>query len=173
MTIQPISGASVALYLTPADLKEHGLTPDGLTLERALTITRSAFQQAGIDLDGAVEIEAYPDSCGVLVFARVRPPSRTWFSFDELEDLLSGIHTLPPVQETDDATALVWWEGRWWLALPNGEGLTNGLPEFGSAESHRPYLDARLDEHGQTILSHNAVSTLRRYFPPLPPERAR
>ena len=35
MTIQPISDASVALYITPADLKEHGLTPAALTLERA------------------------------------------------------------------------------------------------------------------------------------------
>ena len=27
MTIQPIGAASVALYLTPDDLREHGLTP--------------------------------------------------------------------------------------------------------------------------------------------------
>ena len=27
MTIQPIGAASFALYITPADLKEHGLTP--------------------------------------------------------------------------------------------------------------------------------------------------
>ena len=39
MTIQPIGSASVALYITPADLKEHGLTPAGLTLERALART--------------------------------------------------------------------------------------------------------------------------------------
>ena len=32
MTIQPIGSASVALYITPADLKEHGLTPEVLTL---------------------------------------------------------------------------------------------------------------------------------------------
>ena len=28
MTIQPIGAASVALYLTPDDLREHGLTPE-------------------------------------------------------------------------------------------------------------------------------------------------
>ena len=44
MTIQPIGSASVALYITPADLKEHGLTPAGLTLERALAITQTAFR---------------------------------------------------------------------------------------------------------------------------------
>ena len=74
MTIQPIGNASVALYITPADLKEHGLTPAGLTLERALELTRDAFHEAGITLDGSIEIEAYPNACGVLVFARVQAP---------------------------------------------------------------------------------------------------
>ena len=81
MTIQPIGSASVALYITPADLKEHGLTPAGLTLERALAITQTAFHEAGITLEGSIEIEAYPDACGVLVFAHVRAPERAWFSF--------------------------------------------------------------------------------------------
>ena len=46
MTIQSIGSASVALYITPADLKEHGLTPAELTLERALELTRDAFRAA-------------------------------------------------------------------------------------------------------------------------------
>ena len=91
MTIQPIGSASVALYITPADLKEHGLTPAGLTLERALAITQTAFHEAGITLEGSIEIEAYPDACGVLVFAHVRAPERAWFSFDELEPAVAGI----------------------------------------------------------------------------------
>ena len=48
MTIQPIGSASVALYITPADLEARGLTPSELTLEEALELTRSAFRQAGI-----------------------------------------------------------------------------------------------------------------------------
>ena len=52
MTIQPISDASVALYITPADLKEHGLTPAALTLEGALSLARDAFREAGIELAG-------------------------------------------------------------------------------------------------------------------------
>ena len=90
MTIQPIGSASVALYITPADLKEHGLTPAGLTLERALAITQTAFHEAGITLEGSIEIEAYPDACGVLVFAHVRAPERAWFSFDELEPVVAA-----------------------------------------------------------------------------------
>ena len=92
MTIQPIGSASVALYITPADLKEHGLTPAGLTLERALAITQTAFHEAGITLEGSIEIEAYPDACGVLVFAHVRAPERAWFScllYTSIADLQS------------------------------------------------------------------------------------
>ena len=112
MTIQTIGSASVALYLTPADLRERGLTPSGLTLERALEITRTAFQEAGILLDGSIEIEAYPDTCGVLVFAHVRPPERVWYSFETLDALLDAAHALPA--PAPDA-ALSWWEGRWWI----------------------------------------------------------
>ena len=60
MTIQPIGAASVALYLTPDDLREHGLTPEDLTEELALRLTREAFSQAGISVEGTLEIEAYP-----------------------------------------------------------------------------------------------------------------
>ena len=110
MTIQPIGNASVALYITPADLKEHGLTPAGLTLERALELTRDAFHEAGITLDGSIEIEAYPNACGVLVFARVQAPEHLWFSFDSLDPLLSAARALP-VPRPD--AQLLWWEGRY------------------------------------------------------------
>ena len=85
MTIQPIGAASVALYLTPADLKEHGLTPESLTRELALTLTRDAFLRAGLPAEGPLEIEAYPDACGVLVFARRSEPPRIWLAFPDLE----------------------------------------------------------------------------------------
>lgn len=107
MTIQPIGSASVALYITPADLKEHGLTPAGLTLERALAITQTAFHEAGITLEGSIEIEAYPDACGVLVFAHVRAPERAWFSFDGLEPVVAAARGLPCIPRPDAAAALV------------------------------------------------------------------
>ena len=128
MTIQPIGTASVALYITPADLKEHGLTPAGLTLERALELTHSAFQEAGITLEGSIEIEAYPEACGVLVFARIKIPERLWFSFDGLEPLLSAAQTLP-VPRPD--AALLWWDGRYWLSVPgNAEQASNHYIAF-------------------------------------------
>ena len=142
MTIQPIGSASVALYITPADLKEHGLTPAGLTLERALAITQTAFHEAGITLEGSIEIEAYPDACGVLVFAHVRAPERAWFSFDELEPVVAAARDLPAPRP--DA-ALLWWEDRWWTALP--------------------HLEARLAEHGRPVWDQDALTALLSYFP--------
>lgn len=163
MTIQPIGTSSVALYITPADLKEYDLTPAQLTLERALALTQTAFDEAGIALDGAIEIEAYPDACGVLVFARVRPPERVWVSFSGLEDLLSAAYTLP---NSCPEAALLWYEGRYWLSLPGDQAQLAGyLSEFGHSERDHPHLDARLSEYGQTILEQDAFSVLLRYFP--------
>lgn len=163
MTIQPLSAASMALYITPADLREHGLTPAQLTLERALELTRAAFDEAGIALDGAIEIEAYPDACGVLVFARVRRPDRLWLSFGEFEDLLAAARAFPgPVPEA----ALTWFEDRWWLSLPADREQEAGLlSEFGRPERDLPHLEARLAEHGSPIWKTDALSALLRWFP--------
>ena len=163
MTIQSIGSASVALYITPADLKEHGLTPAELTLERALELTRVAFREAGIDLEGSIEIEAYPENCGVLVFAHVRQPERVWFSFGQLEDLAAAARCLPrPVPQA----ALLWWEGRWWLSLPGGEGEAAArMSEFGRWEADRPHLEACLAEHGRMILEKDALTDILAYVP--------
>lgn len=163
MTIQPIGTASVALYITPADLKAHGLTPAQLTLERALELTQAAFDDAGIALDGAIEIEAYPDACGVLVFARIHAPERLWLSFAGLEELLTAAHSLPA--PCPDA-ALLWFDGRYWLSLPGcEEQLAGHLSEFGRSEHNTPHLEARLAEHGRPILEHDALTVLLRHFP--------
>lgn len=163
MTIQPIGAASVALYITPADLKEHGLTPAQLTLEQALALTQTAFGEAGIALDGAIEIEAYPDACGVLVFARIRAPERVWLSFEDCEDLILAARALP---EPCPEAALTWCDGKWWLSLPAKEKhLAGFLSEFGHTERDCPHLDARLAEHGKPVLPHDALSALLRHFP--------
>ena len=163
MTIQPIGSTSVALYITPADLKERGLTPSGLTLERALELTQDAFAQAGITLDGSIEIEAYPDACGVLVFARVSAPEHIWLSFGDLETLLDAARSLS-VPRPD--AALFWWEGRYWLSFPAGaEQAANRLSEFGRLESPRPHQEARLAEHGRLLVDRNALGVLLSLFP--------
>ena len=162
MTIQSIGTASVALYISQTDLKAHGLTPAGLTLERALEFTHAAFREAGITLDGSIEIEAYPEACGVLVFAHVKIPQRVWFSFAGLEPLLDAVRTIPAPRP--DAS-LLWWGGRYWLSLPgDAQQAANHLSEFGRCEAGTPALEARLAEHGTPIAEADALTVLSRHF---------
>ena len=163
MTIQPIGAASVALYLTPADLREHGLTPEGLTLDRALELTREAFRQAGIPCSPTLEIEAYPDTCGVLVFARVCPPELVWYSFPGLEEILAAARRISPAPT---GAALYAWQGRYWLSLPGKEHRAACLlSEFGALEEPGPHWQALLSEHGHPILPQDALGRLLTYFP--------
>ena len=163
MTIQPIGPISVALFLTPDDLRVHGLTPQELTRDVALELSRGAFLEAGLPADGPMEIEAYPDPCGVLVFARIRAPERVWLSFEDCEDLILAARALP---EPCPEAALTWCDGKWWLSLPaREEHLAGFLSEFGHTERDCPHLDARLAEHGKPVLPHDALSALLRHFP--------
>lgn len=162
MTIEPIGSASVALYITPADLHQRGMTPQSITLEEAAALARQAFQEAGIATDGAIEIEAYPDVCGVLVFARVQPGGGSWYSFDGLEEVLSAAHALPG--PWPDA-ALTLWDGRYWLHLNGGdERIECCLSEFGRSEVPSPHFDARLAEHGSVLIPGDAFAVLLRHF---------
>ena len=157
MTIQPIGSASMALYITPADLEARGLTPAELTLEEALELTRTAFRQAGLALEGTVEIEAYPERRGVLVFAHVRPQSRTWFSFLRLADLAAAARALGPAPPAD--AALTWEEGRWWLSLGGEEeGAAARLAEFGRAEE--PPVG-----RSRPVWERDALAQLLTYYP--------
>ena len=95
MTIEPIGGKTAAVYITPAELKQWGLTPETVTAETAAQLAREALSQAGMQADGTIEIEAYHDPLGVLLFARIRTEGERWFSFDGLEELLQGVKCLP------------------------------------------------------------------------------
>lgn len=162
MTIEPIGNASVALYLTPADLNRRGLSPGSLTLDQALELTREACGEAGIVLDGAVEIEAYPECCGVLVFAHIRPTGPCWFTFDDLEPLLQAALAL---RSTPLDAALWWWEGSYWLSLPpEAEGAAAVCREFGYPRQVTPLMAHRLEEAGQAIFPHHALEQLCRHF---------
>lgn len=163
MTIQPIGAHSAALYITPADLRKHGATPEGLTRELALELTLQAFLQAGIPVEGPVEIEAYPESCGVLVFARFQPMPRIWFPFESLEDVLSAARDLGPLCPDGD---LVWCRGAYYLSIPSSaEQAACRLREFSRPLERLPFLDAQLSEHGRTILAGRALHVLLHYFP--------
>ena len=135
MTIQPIGAASVALYLTPDDLREHGLTPEDLTEEL----------------------------CGVLVFARFQPPRRLWFTFRSLEEVLAAARALGnPAPEGDlvwcDGVY-------WLSLPADAERAACLLSEFTGPADSSPFLSSRLGEHGSTLLTGEALAVLLHYFP--------
>lgn len=163
MTIQPIGAGSVALYLTPDDLQEHGLTPESLTRELALALTRRAFLDSGMPADGPMEIEAYPDPCGVLVFARLGTSGALWFAFENIENLIAAARCFP---DGPPDAALSLCDGKYWLSLPEGEThAACRMLEFGSAVSASPLFDARLAEYGVALLSGKAFHHLLQFFP--------
>ncbi len=73
MTVQPVGDGGAALSFTCADLVPYGFAPACLTREQALRLTRDGLLVAGLDLRGALEVEAYPSDCGVLILARSAP----------------------------------------------------------------------------------------------------
>ena len=160
MTIQPISAASVALYLTPADLRELDVDPEALTAERTLELAREAFRRAGLPLEQPVEIETYPDQSGVLVFIHMNPVQPAAWCFEDWEDLLAAAAALG--EDCPDA-ALYWWEGGCWLVMPGQDAcLAARLSEFGSQELEDPYRIPRLAEYGELLIPQNALAVLRR-----------
>ncbi len=163
MTIHPIGGASVALYITPAELKARGVRPEELSGPQAEALARQACAAAGLSLPRELEIEAFPGQSGLLLFARARRSPRIWYSFQELEPLLSAALAL---REAPEGCALYWCGGRWWLCLEDGEGASAALlAEFGRRERERPHLAAHLAEFGRTIFPTRALGELRRYAP--------
>lgn len=161
MTIEPISGKTAAVYITPAELKAWGLTPETITAEAAAELARKAFASVGMRAEGTIEIEAYPDALGVLLFARIRTGAEKWFSFDGLEELLRGVETLPhPRPEA----ALALWEGRYWLCTREEAIGLSRLTEFGREETPLPYFEARLSEQGGFVAPHGAFGVLERHF---------
>lgn len=158
MTIQPISTASLALYLTPADLQERGLCADELTADHTLELTREAFRQAGLPLDKPLEIESYPDKCGLLVFVHICSPQQTIWSFEDFEALLAAVSFLH-TKEAD--VSLYWYNDLFWLVL---SGSYDFLSEFGRQETEDSYIQARLREYGTPLLSGQVLSTLHRHF---------
>ncbi len=162
MTIQPISVHSVVLYLTPADLRERGISFDQLTTAHTLELTREAFCQAGLTPEGPLEIETYPEQCGVLVFVHIRPAQQTAWRFADFESLLAAASAL---REDGPDGALYCWNECFWLVLSDQENdMCAWLSEFGDQVSSDPYIVARLEEYAVPLLPANALSALQRHF---------
>ena len=72
MTILPIGDHAATLTLSAADL--CGASPEALSLQETLRLTRQALSIAGMHLPGPLELDAYPDGEGLLLLVRSAPP---------------------------------------------------------------------------------------------------
>ena len=162
MTIQQINPASIAVYLTPEDLADHGYLAEDLTVQQALHMMRMACGKLGFVPAGIVEIEAFPDACGVLVFARLHAQPPAVFRFSDLETLLRAIPALP---RPFPNAALTYWNDAYYLSFPAQNPSYHGiLSEFGHPVPATELLLAKLREHGQCIARQHALETLGASF---------
>ena len=76
MTIQPIGDHAATLTLSAADL--GGAAPEAITPPEALHLIRDALFAAGLKFPGPLELDAFPDGAGLLLFVRSlpQPPAR-------------------------------------------------------------------------------------------------
>lgn len=162
MTIQPISAASVVLFLTPTDLQKHGMSSGEVTAAHTMELAREAFHQAGLPSEGPLEIETYPGQCGMLIFVHICPLQQTAWRFEDGESLLAAAAAL---REGWPDGALYWWETHFWLVLcGQAADACACLSEFGDQEKSDPYIAARLEEYGIPLLPANALAVLQQHF---------
>ena len=164
MTIQQINPASIAVYLSPEDLADHGCLADDLTIQQAFQITRIACGKLGFSPSGILEIEAFPDACGVLVFAKLHERHRMLFRFSSLESILSALAVLPRPFPED--ASLTYWNHAYFLSLiSSSPSYYNMLSEFAQPVSQEDYYADHLNEHGTCILRTDALNRLSGVFP--------
>lgn len=158
MTILPIGADSTALFFTCSDLMEQGLQVDSLTEENTITLTRDALLRTALPLSGKLNLEAYANSCGLLVFAYLSEKAHYVWRFPDFETLLSAVHCM---NSGHTEGTLYRWKEQLWLVLD--ESLPH-LSEFGAEMTDEMYILPLLQEHGVLLLPENALTALHTHF---------
>ena len=158
MTILPIGADSTALFFTCSDLIQQGLHVESLTEENTINLTREALLKTAFSFSGELNLEAYANSCGLLVFAYVSDRAQFVWNFSDFETLLSAVHC---VNSGRAEGALYSWKEQLWLVLD--ESLPH-LSEFGAEMTDEMYILPLLQEHGVLLLPENALSALHTHF---------
>ena len=148
MTIHNISPDSVAMFIASAELEKEGLDVESLDVESAARLAREAFKTAGIAVATGLEIEAFAGTCGILVFAQLLTALPVVYKFDDFEDMLRGIGTVPP-EVRGDVFAM---EDSWWLRITEGWDKAPALTEFGRKIPDAG-TEAALTERGAKVFS--------------------
>ena len=162
MTILPLSESSIAIFLEPSELEYTGVSTQSFDADAASPLVHSALAEAGIALDGNLEIEAFSNSEGVLMFARVIPQKPAFCVFDRLEELImaaTSIHDAPA------DSSLTYLEGKYWLTLFGAARMLEAqLSEFSEKQELDSTFIRHLAEHGRTLIPQRALNRLSEYF---------
>ena len=166
MNVQAISTSSIVLFLPEAELSVQGIAPEALDTCTAVAFARQAFCQLGVSPGGMIDVEAYVNRQGVMVFASLRGP---WcdvyelYRFRDLETMIAAIHAL----SGDPPATLLTYREEYFLAFHN---CCQRLPlevlqEYGEPEPHPELRYLYLQEHGKTLCAGDAAALLRSTFP--------
>ena len=162
MDIISLNADAAAIFIDARELDDAGLTPQQLECESASRLVDCVLGDSGLALDGALEIEAFAGSGGVMLFARAIQASRVFCLFDDLESLCAAAVSLP-----QGTGSLCYIEGRWCLILRGCERFFSGmLSEFSCLEVRSAAYEDYLAEHGALVFPARATERLLEYYPP-------
>ena len=159
MRIQIIDEKSLAIYIEPPELNRYEFDEDDEFLAR---IARDEFRRLGGSADvGELSLVAYSSGGGLLVFAErsgVRL-ERAVCVCSSLDDMLAAAAS---IGSSPRMSSLIFCEGGWYIELYDEHervsAILAALCEFGRV-SHAGA--AWLREHGETVMQHSALETLR------------
>ncbi len=114
MEIQMIKDGVLAAFVSHDELTERGLSDGRFNSESAHDIAREALFESGERNIGEIEVDAYINGCGLMLFAAVRKEGKSAVKFSSLEALLSYVACLP----RDTESRLVLLDGEYCLISP-------------------------------------------------------
>ena len=158
MDIQMIGSSSYSVYISNEELRLRGMSADSDSCESFLTMLIPYFRGGKLHAANFELLEGRDD---VLIFIRLNFGDPSCFSFDEFEDLASAICFCPNIP-----SSLIKYENKYLLIVYPwpGESVPPSLFEFGTYMSCSLKYEAFLKEHGDVIISKDAVPTLQHYF---------
>ncbi len=153
MDIRYINQSSVMLYLSSEDLRERCIEARNIDMKQATEL---------LDIEGweCAEFELFAGHDSVLLFAWDRTLKPYSFAFDCFEKLISAVSDC----EADYLSRLTRLGGQYILTVYPAKNRQpcHSLYEFGEFVCSSEGFALHLEEHGEPIISKNAVGALKR-----------
>lgn len=160
MSAESITECAVAIYLDETELQELGLHLP-VSAKEARTLITNAMLTSGREPWCEMEVDMFTYDDSVLLLARPSEGAAQCFLFEDFEDLLGAIPSLPRTAQS----TLIWMDGNYFLFLGvNDIGHTSALYEFGQPLRWNEGRWAHIAEHGKVLLANHAIFELDRYF---------